>query len=148
MTGTGFKGLIIGLLLVGLFAISMINGGIILAQLNNANNSIADHPALNLFASNLNQSLEGAYENANSSQEAISSSPITLTTGFPVFDAISGIWKTLIVIPMTLYNLIVNFVLSTFLSPTEAIVLSVIGAVIIITVIFGVWKLVATGQSN
>ena len=141
-----FKTIVIIIVLAGLFSVAMIKGGIEMANLNNPNQTIANYPALSSLLTDLNNSLEDSYSNANSSLEAISSSPVTLTTGFPVFDAITGIWKTLIIIPMAIYNLLTDFLFNIFLGSAQNIVLGVIATIVIVTVIFAVWRFVATGQ--
>ena len=147
---TGFKGIIFALLFSGLFIIALINGGIYLAQTNHANQSIADDPLISAYSPALNDALASSYTIANTSEGAISESPITLTTGFPVFDAISGIWKTLKIIPVTIWNLTVTFVQTKAFGNTATfyIVFSVLGAWLIISIILGVWKMVSTGDSD
>jgi len=144
-----FRPIIVSLLLVGLFAICMITAGIQIATVNNANQSIGDDAVLAAYASSMNSSLEATVSAANTTEDAISSSPITLTSGFPVFDSITGVWKTLKVIPVTIYNLTFGLVFGRLLGGgVAAIVVGVIGSILTITIILSVWKMVSTGESG
>lgn len=144
-----FRPIVISLLLVGLFAMALISGGVMLAQKNGAGQSIADDPNIMAYAENLNKTLGNAHSDALSADEAIGSSPVTLTSGFPVFDAISGVWKTIKTVPVTVFNLTFNLLQEHILgSQAFSIVLGVIGAILTITIIFAVWKMVATGEGG
>lgn len=143
-----FRPILVSLLLAGLFMISIITGGITLAYANNANQSIGDDPAIIAYATSLNETLGESITNANSGEEAISSSPITLTSSIPFYDAITGIWKTLKTVPITIWNLTVGLLITRVLGNNFYIVLGVIGAILTITIIFAVWKFVSQGESG
>lgn len=143
----GFKHFVIGMLLVGLFAYALINAGILLGYYNDGN-SIADSLVLSSFKANISTQLENSYSTANSTEASFGDSPISLTQIIFV-DALGGLWKTLKTIPTTIFNLLTGIVGSTILPSSEFFILySVIGAIIIITIIFGVWKLISTGDAE
>lgn len=143
-----FRPLVIALLLLGIFAVAIVSFGINLARENGATQNIGDNPIISNYAGNVSDTLGRAYDNANDSIESLSKSPVTLTGGFPLFDAIAGLWKVLKTVPITVYNLTVGLLLSTILGSTYAIVLGVVGAIFIITIIFAVWKMLSTGQGG
>lgn len=143
-----FTTLIFGFLLLGLFAIAMINGGTRLASINNANHSIAEDPSISAYASSLNSTLETSYTNAVAAEGAINSSSITLTTSNPFIDAIGGIWKTLKTVPITIYNLTIGLVFSKILGGSGyGILLGVLSSIFIIVLIYAIYKGIFTGEN-
>lgn len=149
MTKAEFRPLIIGLLLVGLFAIAVINGALLLSINNNSPNSIGNDPAIASYKESLEQSLEQAKTSADASEDAIGTSPITLTTGTLVFDAIGGVWKSMKEVPIMVYNLTFGLAAQKLFGDASfGIVLAIISAIVTITIIFGVWKWVTTGEGG
>jgi hypothetical protein len=144
----GLSKVIIGFLLVGIFIFAMINGGLLIASNNGVSHSIGDDPALSTYKTELETTLGNAQSDANGSLEALGKSPITLVTGTFFFDAIGGVWKTLKVVPVTVYNLTFGILRVKIFGGGFDIVLGVLSAIIIIVILFGVWKLIISGQSN
>lgn len=141
--------LLIWLLLLGLFAMAIVTGGIMLAEQNGVNQSIADDPAITEYYSSLNETLADTYTDASNSDAAFSNSSISTSIGIPFIDSIWGIWKTLKEVPVTIYNLTIGLLISKVLGDVAgAIVLSVLSAILIITVIFAIVKLVSQGESG
>lgn len=141
--------IIVGFLVFGLFAIALITGGIQLAQQEGASQSIADSPSISSYAIELNSSLGNMSTIANSTETSFSNSPINYLSGFPVFEAITSIWRTLKVVPLTIYNLTIGVLFESSLGGEAfAIVLGVLGAILTITIIFAVWKMVSTGEGG
>jgi hypothetical protein len=140
---------LIGFLLAGLFAIALITGGIWIADLNNPDQSIGQDATLRTFASSLNQTLGQAHTDANSSYTAIKASPITLTTGFVVLDAIGGVWKTITIIPVAIYNLTIGLLIANvFSNPAFMVIFGVLSAIVILTIIFAVVKWLSQGEGG
>ena len=147
MASSSFKGFIIGMLLVGLFAFALISSGIIIGDKNNGQ-SIGDIPTISKFRTDIQVNLSEAYNTANSSETSFGSSPISLTS-IVFVDALGGIWKTLKSIPLAIWNLIMSLVSGSIAPASEyGVVFGVIGAIIIITIIFGVWKMISTGDGG
>ena len=144
-----FRPIIVALLLFGMFTLALITGGIQLANINKANQSISDSPFLVTYASELNETLAAANSNAGSAEDSLAESPVTLSTSTVFLDSIGGIWKTLKTIPITIYNLTAGMIFSTvFGGSAFAMVLGIIGAILTITLILSVWKLISTGESD
>lgn len=144
-----FRPLIVALILTGLVAIGVINFGIMLANTNQASQSIADNSQLASYANDLNDSLTDAYSDAEEANTAISNSSLTLTSGFPIVEAIGGIWKTMKAVPKTIWDLTIALLNSSILgSPALSIFIGGLGAILIITIVLAVWKLISTGESG
>lgn len=146
--GAGLKNLFIGLILTGLFAFALITGGIQLAELNNGANSLADDPAFSTYKTNLTTALQKAHNDTNASIESLGDSPLSAIPGAFIFEAISGVWKTLKVVPVTIYNLTFGLAKDKIFGDSFALVFGVIGAIITLLIIFGVIKLVSSGQDE
>ena len=144
----GLRPLLVGLLLSGLFAFALITGGIMLGTNNNSQNNIGNDPALASYKTNLESTLGEAQANANASVEAIGESPISVIPGAFVFDAIAGVWKTLKVVPVTIYNLTFGLLKAKVFGATFDVVFGITAAILIILIIFGVIKMVSSGQDE
>jgi len=146
---SGIKPLLVGILLAGLFAFALIQGGSLLAKHNNANQSITDSPALSSFKINIEDSLGEAEDNANGSLNALGDSPLSeVSGGLVIFTAISGVWKTLKAVPVTIYNLTFGLAKSSIFGEDFNVVFGIIGAIIIMLIIFGVIKMLTSGQDE
>lgn len=144
----GLRPLFVGFLLAGLIIFSLITGMITLANNNNAAQNIGDDPTLAAYKENIEDTLNTAQDNSNASLEALGDSPITVIPGSFVIDAIAGIWKTLKVVPVTLYNLTIGLLKVKIFGDGFNIVWGIISAVVIMLIIFGVIKLVSQGQDR
>lgn len=144
----GIKPLLVGIMLAGLFAFALITGGIMVGTTNNANQNIGDSEALSSYKNNLETALLQSEINANSSIEAIGESPITEIQGSFIFDAISGVWKNLKTIPVTIYNLTFGEAKTHIFGETFNPVFAIVGAILIMLIIFGVIKMITSGQDE
>ncbi len=146
---SNFKPILVALLLVGLFALAFLNFGIMTAEIEGANQSISDDPSISAYAASLNQTLEASISETEAANTAFSNSSITTTTSFPFVDAIGGIWKTMKNAPIAVWNLSFGLLLSNVLgSEAYAMVIGVLGAILTMTIIFAVWKLIHSGEGG
>lgn len=144
-----FRPILVALLILGLFGVAIITAGIQIASVNGANQSIGDDVSLAVYASSLNESLEDAYDSSIAANAAVSNSSITLTSALPFIDAIGGIWKTLKTAPIAIWNLTFGVVFQNILGGNSyAIVIGVLGAILLMTIVFAVWKLISSGESG
>lgn len=143
-----FRPLIVGIILAGLFAYALISGGILLSLNNGANHSIGDEPTISAYKESLKSNLEESYNKSNASYNALSSSPITLSTGNIIVDAIGGVWKVMTVIPISIWTYTIALPVTYILGDTGRIVALVLGSLLILTIIFAVWKWIATGEGG
>lgn len=145
---SGIKPLLVGILLAGLFAFALISGGIMLAINNGANQSIGDDPALAAYKASLEVTLAEAETNANASINALGDSAVTEVQGSVIFEAISGVWKTLKIVPVTIYNLTFGLGKTKIFGETFNVVFGIIAAILIIGIIFGVIKMLTSGDDG
>lgn len=144
----GLKPLLTGILVCGLFALALISGGIRLAETNGVNHSIGDDPVLISYKTSLESSLTQAEINSNSSLEALGQSPTTEVGGSFIYDAITGVWKTLKEVPSTIYNLFAKVLRVKVFGETFNPIFGIGAALLMIIIIFGVIKLVVAGQDE
>jgi len=144
---SNIRPIIINFLLVSIFAVAIITGGISVALLNNSPQNIGDSPLLSTYLASINASLSQAQTNSQAFENALSNSSVTVSASFPVIDAIKGAWKIIIRVPKEAYNLTIALVGSLFGSPF-AIIISIISSIVIITIMLAIWKLVSTGESG
>lgn len=142
----GLQPIIISILVAGLFAIALISGGIMLAEQNGANQSIGDDPVLLSYKNSLTISLGNAETNSNSSMEALGASPTTESGGAFIYDATTGVWKTLKEDPSTNYNLLVGVSKTKIFGETFNPMFAAGTAILIIVIVFGVIALVIAGR--
>lgn len=146
---SGLRPFIISILLLGLLAMAVINAGILIAHDNNSKNSIANDTDINNYASSLQNSLANASETADKTDESFRNSTISTSGGVVFVDAIGGLWTTLIEVPSMIMKLTTNLVKGKILGDTAFYaVIGVISAILVITLILAVWKLVGTGEGG
>lgn len=145
----GLRTFIISAILGSLFIIALINGAIILAEVNQANQSITDYEPLAIYSANLNDSVSGSLDVSTSAQTALGESPTTLSLSGVVFDTIGSLWKSLIGIPVTIFKLTSDFIfVNIFGGATFSIVFNSILAMITLTIIFFVVKWAVSGDGG
>jgi hypothetical protein len=115
-----FRPLLISLLLFGLLAAAVINAGIMIANSNDADESIANNTAINDYSTDLTDSLEGAGGEGTTAYDSFSNSTISLTGGIVFLDAIGGLWKTLLNVPRTVFNLTQDLVRVLYLEALDS----------------------------
>lgn len=142
----GLQPLIVSVLLVGAFAFALISGGVMLAEVNGANQSIADDPVLSSYKSDLQTSLETTETDANSSLEALGSSPTTESGGTFIYDATTGVWKTVKKQPSTNYNLLVGVTKTRIFGESFNPIFAVGAGILMVIIVFGVIALVVAGR--
>lgn len=144
-----FRPYMISILISGLFAFVLLAGGIQLAVLNNANQSIADEPAIRTFSQSINETLLTTSDAAQAAENATSDSQITRILTIPFLDAIQGIWKTIKVAPVAIYNLIAGLAKTYILGSTAGLIITtLIAAIVTLTILFSVIKFVSTGDAG
>lgn len=148
MADKKFAPIIINLLLVGLVVFSLIAGIALYAEQNDATTILSD-PTLNNTENLLESNLSSYYSTVSQDEAAFSNSTINTNTNNIYVDAIGGIWKTMRVVPVAVYDLTLGFLFREFLSDNQkAIVISIISAILLISIIFAVWRLLATGDGG
>lgn len=142
-----FRPLVVSLLVFGLFAVLLINIGAQIAQDNNPNSTILNISGFSNFKANTSEHLEDSYGTISDADTAVTNSSVTLTSGIPFVDAIGGIWKTIKVAPMAIYGLVKDTAVAQIIGDNTVIVATV-GAILLLTFIFAVWKFISTGEGG
>ena len=144
----GFSGLLIGLLVTGLFIMALLIGGTQLSTNIDGSQSIANQPQIAKLTANLTTQLNAAYGTANDTETAVSKSKTTITQGTVFLDAMAGVWTTMKIIPIAVYNAANLFISTTLLSgsPMYLVIGGVVGAILIFLFVLYAWKVIRTGD--
>jgi hypothetical protein len=145
-----FRPLLISFILIGLFAVAMMNAVYYMQIDNDANETIMDSQyGLDIYKQNVTDKLEDTYTDSVGADNSTSSSQVTFNFGSPFLDAINGVWKTIKVAPITVYQLTIGMANKMFFSGPEGLIITTtIGAILTITIVFAVWKMISTGDSG
>ena len=87
--------IVTALLLAGLFAVALIAGGVQLASMNHANQSIINDSQFNSVYVDLSGNLTKSSTDAYGADAAISNSSLSTIVIVPFVDSVVGIWKTM-----------------------------------------------------
>lgn len=140
----GFKSLLIAMVLVGLFAFSMIGFGVQLASENDLNQSVLDNPALESAYPDINETLGDIHTQSGSGKTSIESeSPQSEGDNF-LFFSIIGTGKVFLNSVVGIGNLISNVARQVLGIPM--IVMNVIIAILGISLLLYFWRLVRSGE--
>lgn len=136
------------LLAVGLFIIAIINAGIMISDQNNFIGSIGDDDSLTEYKASLEDTLDNATSASQSADAVLSNSSISTVSAFPFVDSITGIWKTVKSAPVAVWNLTMGYAVEKIFGEDKAIVLTILGALLGLALIFAVVYLIATGDGR
>lgn len=147
--GINFRPILISFLFALLFVVALLEGfGVMLLQ-NTGEIDVFNGTALEGLKTNVAEDLNTYAETTKEAGASFENSTISLTSGIPFIDSIYGVWKVLISTPKLMYNLITEVMFNTLLGDEASkIVFAVIGAILVITIIFAVVKLISTGDSG
>jgi hypothetical protein len=148
MAETGFKGILVALLVTGLLMVLMISGAVMLSEQNDFAGSPADDSSLSSYKTEIEDSLGDAYTQTTDSDAVLSNSTVTTTTSFPFIESINGIWKNIRQAPLSVWNLTMGLLLEKALGENKTIVLTVLGAILSLMLIFSIIYLIATGDGR
>lgn len=143
-----FLPLVIAFMVFSLFALSFINSGILLAEANEANQSIADYGPLQTYADQLNDTLSQYEDDVNNVSQGFSTSPISIIFNNFIVEAIGGLWKTIKGQATQGYHITTNFIAPILFSGSAAIILTLIGAIITLMVIISIYRMLFTGDGG
>lgn len=140
----GFRESIISMILVAVFAFTIIGFGAQFAIDNETNKSILNDPIINKSYGDIQTQLD-------SSSDSVETQKDSWYNDVPVIGAINLIWKSLTGILRVffstftnLYNVIVTLISTTLGIP--AIVLNAINVIITISILLLLWRLVRSGS--
>lgn len=149
-----FRPLLISFILLGIFSVALINIIYFVQIDNGADETIMDSKyGLNIYKENITTSINKGYNDISDADNSTSGSPITLSSGSPFLDAISGVWKTVKTAPITVYKLTLGLAYEKLFYNSEGrtegiLILTAIVSIITLTIIFAAWKMIATGDAG
>lgn len=144
-----FRPIVINILLVALFVVALISGGVMMATQNNAPQSIENDTIYAGLKDSLIGNISKANDDTSGASGSFENSSVSLTSGIPFINSIYGTWKVMKTAPILMYNLIVGVIFHTLLGDTTtAVITAVLSVILIITIIFAVVKLVSTGDGG
>lgn len=141
----GFKDIIVGLVIIGLFAFSIINFAFQLQVNNDVNQTILDDPSLAGLNTTLRNNLGNIESTAQTQREVFEQQEAqggTADEGFSL-TSIVGIVKTFFSTAIGSYNIILTLISNVFGIPPIVLNL-LLGIIIIIGLIF-IWRLIKVG---
>ena len=146
----GIKGIAISLLLAGVFAFAMISFGIQFANDNNTNVSIIQDSTINSTFAELNTNLSSALGGNTQQKEQFEKDEPIVGSESLLLTSIVGAWKVFITVPTAIWNLSFGLMYSKVFGgdPNSgfAVVFQVFGAILVIVIILGAWRLVKGGE--
>ncbi len=140
-----FKVIIIGALIIGLFSFALISFMVQINLGNTTNTSLLDNPSIEKAFGNISHQLNKSQERTETQREAFareSSNPILTTIGF-IFTSIINAGQLFISMSIGMFNTI--FIATAELLGIHPIVIGVIFAILLITAIFSLWKVIKAG---
>lgn len=144
-----FRPIVINILLVTLFVIALIMGGIMMSTQNDAPQSIENDTIYAGLKDSLIGNVTQADADTRGASGSFENSSVSLTSGIPFINSIYGTWKVIKTAPLIMYNMIVGVIFHTLLGDTTtAIVTAVLSIILLITIIFAIVKLVSTGDGG
>lgn len=149
-----FRPLLISFILLGLFSVALINVIYFTQVDNDATETIMDSKyGINIYKDNITTTINDGYEDVRNADNSTSGSQVTLNAGSPFLDAISGVWKNVKSAPIVVYKLTIGMAYEKLLYNSEnrtegILILTAIGAILTLTIIFAAWKMIATGDGG
>lgn len=141
------KKIIFPLFLVALFAIALFSFAFQLAISNDSPRSLSDDPTISSYTGSLNNYSRDSSLSTTSALRSIAESPLSLTTGYYIIVAMGGLWKSIITTPLSILNLTFQTIFTRLLGDqTYYVVLSIIGTILGLSLIFAIYKLLSTGE--
>lgn len=144
-----FRPMIVSFILIGLFSIAVINILFFMQSNNGADETILDDDSLSDYKTSITGNISKTYSDSSAADNSTSSSTVSFTFGSPFLDAINGVWKTIKSAPIAIYQLTIGLGQKYLFGGTEALIITTaIAAILTITIIFAVWKMIATGEGG
>lgn len=140
----GFREILISSLLVGLIIICLFGFASQTATDNNANRSIMDDTGVNTAFSNMTSAINNAYPTASAQLNSTSEEQPSLSFGSLVLFSIVGAGRVFTGTLTGIYQIFFVLVVTELHIP--AIVMNTFMAIILITLIFSLWRLIRIGS--
>ena len=131
-------GYVMAFVFFAVFAVALINFGIYMGNDNNSSQSIGTIPRLQNYSQGLTTQISEANGSFSGVNDAFGNSITSLTGTLPVFNAVGGIWKTIISTPKAIWDLTLPFVYDILGQNAGQIVIGALVSLLILGVIIAV----------
>lgn len=144
----GFKEIFIGFVLIGVFSISLINFGVLIAQENDSDKSILDDSRINSAYTGLNNSYKTFQNDANESLASFNQDSTSTSTGFLLLGSIINAGKVFTTMIVGTFNIVTTLIFGTLFgnSPAAALIFGVFSAILFFLIIFSLWRVFKSGE--
>jgi len=139
-----FKKTFIGFTLVGLFALAMINFGLLLSENNVSSSSLKDNNEMSNMTQSLNSSLSTFGRSVQVQKNAFENEVVSKGFGTLVIFAIMGAGKVFSSMIIGVFNIVLSPLLTII--GVNPVVLGIFGAILSFTMILTLWRLYKTGD--
>ena len=142
----GIKGVIIGLLLVGMYALAMFMFFNNTAADNSSNISIGSDSKVNASLSNITNSLNSYGKDTNSTQNAFTTSNPQIVAESLIFTSVGSIWKTMVNIPYVVYTVTLGLIFDKIFGDAGfAVFFGLLSSIILVIIIGYAWAWIRSG---
>jgi len=138
-----FKEYITASILIGVFIVAMLSGGIYLATTNDKNSTLMENEAINTTFSDISNQLGNVQTEANKSKTAFEGETGIITTGFLILESIFGLGITFTKIFISTMNL--PLILVEEIIGIPPLVTGAILSILIFLILLLAWRLYKTG---
>lgn len=142
MAAQDFKGYMLGFLLAGLVIVCIYTFGTSVADLYDSNTPLVDDNKIDLTS--LEQQINDSSASARTWEERFTSDNIFVATGSIILFSIWGIFKLMWTSINTLWTIYLEGMHNVL--GVDPMITGVLTAIIIISLIFAVWRVVKTGE--
>jgi len=144
MAEIGFKGLIVGFLLVGLFFFAMVNFAYQFAIDNGANQTIMGNADINKSFGKMELQLNESSDTAQGQRQSLESETPIFSAGFFILGSILGAGKVFTSSLIVIFDILTGPI-SLYLGISSTVI-GVITAILLISIIFLAWRLYKLGE--
>ena len=144
-----FRNILISLILVGLFLTAMVNFGVGIVGLNEGNNqSIGDDPRISKLITNLSTAQSGLDESTNAQLGNFEQENPVDSFGELIFFTITKAGTTFTGVIKTFWAISGGLIFDVIFggSPAFAVVFSMLGTILLVTIIFLLWRTYKAGE--
>lgn len=143
----GARDMVISFMVIGLFVFSMISFGVGIAVLNDGQ-SISDDPKIGDAFEDYKAQLNVTQAEAQAQRDSFDSEKPTLSFGEILFESIVGVGRTFTSSMVTFVDITFGLVFTVIFGAGSAfaVVLGVMTSIVLITIVFLLWRVVKAGE--
>ncbi len=138
-----FKGLIINVILLGVFVFALMVGANQFAISNDINNTLLENEAFSSSFDDINETLSDVQSKANQTRVKFETERTTLSAGFLLLETILDFGKTFTAVFVGMFNIIFTLFSEIGIPP---LILSIIMGILIIMLVLGAWRVYKAGE--